>query len=80
MQFPGRLNETYFKADREGVFYGQCSELCGKDHAFMPIEIHVVSADKFRAWAAKAATDLPGAYQTIAATGDSEKNERLAAR
>jgi cytochrome c oxidase subunit 2 len=77
---PGRLNETYFKAEREGVFYGQCSELCGKDHAFMPLEIRVVSADKFRAWAAKAATDLPGAYQAIAATGDSEKNERLAAR
>ena len=40
---PGRLNETYFKAEREGIFYGQCSELCGKDHAFMPIEIRVVS-------------------------------------
>ena len=53
---PGRLNETYFNADREGVFHGQCSELCGKDHAFMPIEIRVVSADKFRAWAAQAAS------------------------
>jgi cytochrome c oxidase subunit 2 len=76
---PGRLNELYFKAEREGVFYGQCSELCGKDHAFMPLEIHVVSMDKFRAWAGQAATDLPGAYQTLAATGDN-KNERLAAR
>jgi cytochrome c oxidase subunit 2 len=76
---PGRLNETYFNADREGVFYGQCSELCGKDHAFMPIEIHVVSADKFRAWAGQAASDLPGAYKTLAAM-DEDKNERLAAR
>ena len=40
---PGRLNETWFKADKEGLFYGQCSELCGKDHAFMPIAIRVVS-------------------------------------
>ena len=40
---PGRLNETYFKAEREGIFYGQCSELCGKDHAFMPLAIRVVS-------------------------------------
>jgi cytochrome c oxidase subunit 2 len=78
---PGRLNETYFNADREGVFFGQCSELCGKDHAFMPIEIHVVSADKFRVWAAQAASDLPGAYKTLAAaTDESKKNERLAAR
>ena len=38
---PGRLNETWFKATREGVYYGQCSELCGKDHAFMPIEVRV---------------------------------------
>ena len=36
---PGRLNETWFKAEREGLYYGQCSELCGKDHAYMPIAI-----------------------------------------
>ena len=77
---PGRLNETYFKAEREGVFHGQCSELCGKDHAFMPIEIHVVSAEKFRAWAALAASDLPGAYKTLAEATGNDKNERLAAR
>jgi cytochrome c oxidase subunit 2 len=40
---PGRLNETWFKAMREGMYYGQCSELCGKDHAFMPIAVRVVS-------------------------------------
>jgi cytochrome c oxidase subunit II len=47
---PGRLNETWFKATKEGVYYGQCSELCGKDHAFMPIEVHVVSEQAFSAW------------------------------
>jgi len=47
---PGRLNETWFKATREGVFYGQCSELCGKDHAFMPIAVRVVSEQAFNEW------------------------------
>jgi cytochrome c oxidase subunit 2 len=47
---PGRLNEDWFKATKEGVYYGQCSELCGKEHAFMPIEVHVVSQDEFDAW------------------------------
>jgi cytochrome c oxidase subunit 2 len=47
---PGRLNETWFRATREGVYYGQCSELCGKDHAFMPIEVRVVSEQAFAAW------------------------------
>jgi cytochrome c oxidase subunit 2 len=47
---PGRLNETWFKAEREGVYYGQCSELCGKDHAFMPIAVRVVSETAFAAW------------------------------
>jgi cytochrome c oxidase subunit 2 len=53
---PGRLNEDWFKATKEGVYYGQCSELCGKDHAFMPIEVHVVSEADFAAWAQKAQT------------------------
>jgi cytochrome c oxidase subunit 2 len=78
---PGRLNETYFKADREGIFYGQCSELCGKDHAFMPLAIRVVAADQFRAWAGQAASDLPGAYQTLArAIADEMQEQELAAR
>ncbi len=47
---PGRLNETWFKATREGVYYGQCSELCGKDHAYMPIEVRVVSERDYAAW------------------------------
>jgi cytochrome c oxidase subunit 2 len=47
---PGRINETWFKATREGVYHGQCSELCGKDHAFMPITVRVVSEQAFAAW------------------------------
>lgn len=47
---PGRINETWFKADREGVYYGQCSEICGVKHAFMPIAVEVVSRPAFEAW------------------------------
>jgi cytochrome c oxidase subunit II len=47
---PGRLNETWFKATREGVYYGQCSELCGRDHAFMPITVRVVNEQEFNTW------------------------------
>jgi len=50
---PGRLNETWFRATREGVYYGQCSELCGKDHAFMPITVRVVNDAEFTAWVAQ---------------------------
>jgi cytochrome c oxidase subunit II len=51
---PGRLNETWFKATREGVYYGQCSELCGKDHALMPIAVRVVSEQAFASWVEEA--------------------------
>ena len=47
---PGRINETWFKATKVGMYYGQCSELCGKDHAFMPIAVRVVSEQAFAAW------------------------------
>jgi cytochrome c oxidase subunit II len=50
---PGKLNETWFKAEREGVFYGQCSELCGARHAFMPIAVEVVSQERFDQWIAE---------------------------
>jgi cytochrome c oxidase subunit 2 len=53
---PGRLNEDWFQATKEGVYYGQCSELCGKDHAYMPIEVRVVSEADFNAWAEKVKT------------------------
>jgi cytochrome c oxidase subunit 2 len=51
---PGRLNETWFKAEREGLYYGQCSKICGKDHAYMPISIRVVSEQQYQAWIADA--------------------------
>src|SRR5216683_5531052 len=51
---PGRINETWFKVAREGVYHGQCSELCGKDHAFMPITVRVTDDKGFAAWAAQA--------------------------
>lgn len=47
---PGRLNETWFKAEKEGIYYGQCSELCGKFHGFMPIEVRVVSKEAYASW------------------------------
>ncbi|MDB5458462.1 MAG: coxB [Caulobacteraceae bacterium] len=52
---PGRINQTWFKAEKIGTYYGQCSELCGIDHAFMPIQINVVSQADFDAWAASKA-------------------------
>jgi cytochrome c oxidase subunit II len=51
---PGRLNETWFRAEREGVYYGQCSELCGRDHAFMPIQVRVASEADYQAWVGQA--------------------------
>ena len=51
---PGRLNETWFKAEKEGVYYGQCSKICGKDHAFMPIAFRVVSEQQYAAWLVEA--------------------------
>jgi cytochrome c oxidase subunit 2 len=53
---PGRLNEDWFRATKEGIYYGQCSELCGKEHAFMPIEVHVVSEADYNAWVSKVQT------------------------
>ena len=55
---PGRLNKTWFKATRTGVFYGQCSELCGSRHAYMPIEVHVVTDAEYAAWLAKAKAEF----------------------
>jgi cytochrome c oxidase subunit 2 len=52
---PGRMNETWFKAEREGVYYGQCSKLCGGNHAFMPIAFRVVSPEQYNAWLVTAA-------------------------
>lgn len=68
---PGRINEVWFKAEKEGLYYGQCSELCGKDHAFMPIAIRVVSDAQYNTWLAAARTDLPGANKALMAKVDS---------
>jgi cytochrome c oxidase subunit II len=51
---PGRTNEVHFKAEKEGIYYGQCSKLCGKDHAYMPVVIRVVSEEKYKQWLAEA--------------------------
>lgn len=51
---PGRLSQLWFAAEREGVYFGQCSELCGKDHAYMPITVKVVSQDTYDAWLVEA--------------------------
>jgi cytochrome c oxidase subunit II len=65
---PGRLNETWFKATKEGTYYGQCSELCGKDHAFMPIVVRVVKDQEYEAWKKKQVAANPGnAFASAAA-------------
>ncbi|MBU2350781.1 MAG: cytochrome c oxidase subunit II, partial [Alphaproteobacteria bacterium] len=64
---PGRTNETWFKADRVGTYYGQCSELCGVDHAFMPIEIRVVTEAEFAAWVASKGGSMTAAADAEAA-------------
>ncbi len=51
---PGRINETWFRAEKEGTYYGQCSELCGIKHAFMPITVKVVSEEDFQEWLSEA--------------------------
>ncbi len=67
---PGRINEVWFNATKEGLYYGQCSELCGKDHAFMPIAIRVVNEDQYATWLAAARTDLSGANKALMAAID----------
>jgi cytochrome c oxidase subunit II len=70
---PGRINDTWFKATTVGMFYGQCSELCGKDHSFMPIAVKVVSDADFAAWLAQqqhpSAENESGPRTSVAAAG-----------
>ncbi|MBL4788754.1 MAG: cytochrome c oxidase subunit II [Kordiimonadaceae bacterium] len=61
---PGRINETWFEAAQTGTFYGQCSELCGKDHAYMPIAIEVVSKEEFAKWVEHAKVNYADASVT----------------
>jgi cytochrome c oxidase subunit II len=74
---PGRMNETWFKATKLGMFYGQCSELCGKDHSFMPIAVRVVNDADFAAWVAQAkqkfAADDKVPANTFAAAAPAER-------
>ncbi|MCP4070212.1 MAG: cytochrome c oxidase subunit II, partial [Hyphomicrobiales bacterium] len=78
---PGRMNETWFKADREGLFYGQCSELCGRDHGFMPIAVRVVSEEQFTAWKAAAIEDIDAANKALmASVNGADASIRIAAK
>lgn len=76
---PGRLNQTWFKANREGDFFGQCSELCGIRHAYMPIWIKVVSQENYDAWIADAENDIDEANTRLMARMDGEQPVQTAA-
>lgn len=65
----GRVNETWFRVEQEGVFYGQCSELCGINHAYMPVEIHAVSQEAFNQWVVEQGGAIPGAEAPAAPDG-----------
>jgi cytochrome c oxidase subunit 2 len=69
---PGRINETWFKATKEGIYYGQCSELCGRDHAFMPIAVRVVSEQAFATW-------VEQSKQKYARDNDTQRSSTVAA-
>jgi cytochrome c oxidase subunit 2 len=73
---PGRTNETWFKAEKEGLYYGQCSELCGQNHAFMPIAIRVVSEAQYGTWLEAARTDVDKADKDLMA--EIEQSNKLA--
>ncbi|MGI9365716.1 MAG: cytochrome c oxidase subunit II [Rhizobiaceae bacterium] len=75
--YPGRINETFFQASKEGLYYGQCSELCGKYHAYMPLAIRVVSQDDFEVWKDMAGDDVDAANKALMAS--LENNRKLAA-
>lgn len=78
---PGRLNETWFKARKIGTYYGQCSELCGKDHAFMPIMVKVVSDEQYTAWLEAAKDDVDAANKLLASMENAAKSKtKVAAR
>src|SRR6185437_16071628 len=63
---PGRLNETWFNVRKTGIYYGQCSQLCGKDHAFMPIAVRVVTKEQYDTWSkALAAGSVNAANATL---------------
>ena len=63
---PGRLAELWFNVDKEGIYFGQCSELCGKDHAYMPITVKAVSPEKYEAWLQGAKAEYANVPSAIA--------------
>ena len=75
---PGRLNETWFKIDRPGVYFGQCSELCGARHAFMPIAVEAVSPEQFAQWIAFKGGTMPGAKTAAAPDATSPASPAIA--
>ncbi|MAK60583.1 MAG: cytochrome c oxidase subunit II [Ponticaulis sp.] len=77
---PGKLNELWFRVNETGVYYGQCSELCGKDHAFMPIEIHVVTRPEYDAWLERAQNDIDDARQYLAGISETSNTQLASAR
>jgi cytochrome c oxidase subunit 2 len=74
---PGRINETWFKVDQPGIYYGQCSELCGVRHAFMPIELHVLAEADFATWLENAKVEFASA--PAAPVDDKTRTAALAA-
>ncbi len=72
---PLRMNETWFAVEREGLYYGQCSELCGKDHSFMPIAVRAVSKADYAAWRSAAAENLGAANQALVAAIENRNSE-----
>lgn len=77
---PGRLNETWFKAERPGIYYGQCNMICGARHAYMPIAVRVVSEEQFAKWVVEAKTDLKKANDMLAGMIEAEAKTQVAAR
>jgi cytochrome c oxidase subunit 2 len=75
---PGRTNETYFNAEQTGTFYGQCDQLCGVNHAFMPIEIKVVSQADFNTWVASQASPAASAAASSAAASSAPLSSEAA--
>ena len=75
---PGRLNELWFRVEETGTYFGQCSELCGKDHAFMPIEIHVVSQSDYEAWLERAQGSVLDAREFLASLSEGAQPVQLA--
>ncbi|OXS99539.1 cytochrome c oxidase subunit II [Notoacmeibacter marinus] len=75
---PGRINEAWFRAEKEGIYYGQCSEICGKDHAYMPIAVRVVSKDQYNTFIQSAGSDLRNAFGDLVASIEADKNKKLA--